>query len=932
MPYRKIIKDAKNQNKLAIFVGSGVSKGSNLPDWGELIEELKQDIGIENETDFLKIAQLYYLAVGEVTYNQKIKSFFNKNSEPNELHKPIFDLKPKYLITTNWDTLLEQWCKDNYMYYKTISSDSDLVSTNIDKMIIKMHGDFNSDRFVFKEDDYINYSQNFPLIENFVKSILSTHTIIFIGYSYSDINLKYIFKWLENSSKLQPPMFYFTFSDNKNYEKYLHNFKIETVVIPKYDKPKDYQYRLERFLQELNDTVDEKNIDFNLDKQSSKSYLDVLTFIYKKLKLLENQNYILREQISEVLGECNFEYHNKQTYLNFYTNELTWEFSKNSKTKRDVYNLFKNLLLNKDEIFSCFNQKEKLEIEEKLSSIFDIFIFSDIDGIIAKKEGNQFWPYDFSAKCSKDILHMYKNLFQDTFNLLDSDDTILKQQNNIFSLYHLREYKKAFLLNQKLISTCFQDNDYINLLFAYFNHNHLILELKNITLNEKFKNDVSETWAYSLQKYDLEEKFFELPIEVRNQLKTLKRFLTLDFLNNLYIKVDEEYSKKKEQEESFRDKKGMYLDSNVDRFYAWQKELVLFHIKNFVLVNRHSRFKKIHIKLLEIELIRGLNFEKMEFDVYQIYSFIHFVDDKTFKNMFYRFVNDEKYKDKLAINCSLQNYLFKLLENNYELYKNSKTPLNFNRDDEILNIIFLFSIIKIDKKIKYRLFKKFIQMIEEYNANISLYEAIGSFFRIQYNLFQNSINEENINKFYTMLLEKLLKYFNHQEINAWFYRAFEDGNFDISFMAETEVFENEELVTRFINKISIFEIQNQIKIILSFLLGIYKISKSKTRSRIKKYLLNIFKNIERLDMRLHFYLLFNLIGIKKVKKKKLLEFLKEYQKYLIDKNEFSYFNAIKNNLSSVIEKEKITDKNILNLSEKLNNIDIKFPMNGIFSV
>ena len=39
--YKNIIKEAINQNKLAIFVGSGVSKNSNLPDWGELIENIK---------------------------------------------------------------------------------------------------------------------------------------------------------------------------------------------------------------------------------------------------------------------------------------------------------------------------------------------------------------------------------------------------------------------------------------------------------------------------------------------------------------------------------------------------------------------------------------------------------------------------------------------------------------------------------------------------------------------------------------------------------------------------------------------------------------------------------------------------------------------------------------------------------------------------
>jgi len=60
-----------------------------------------------------------------------------------------------------------------------------------------MHGDFNNHNIVFKEDDYLDYQYNFPLIENYIKSILSTHTVLFSGCSYNDINYKQIMKWLQ---------------------------------------------------------------------------------------------------------------------------------------------------------------------------------------------------------------------------------------------------------------------------------------------------------------------------------------------------------------------------------------------------------------------------------------------------------------------------------------------------------------------------------------------------------------------------------------------------------------------------------------------------------------------------------------------------------------------------------------------------------------
>jgi len=936
--YKKIIKEAINQNKLAVFVGSGVSKNSNLPDWGELIEKLKKELNT-SETDYLKIAQLYYLAVGETTYLQNIKNYFNVKSKPNNIHKYIFELKPKYIITTNWDTLLEQYDKKNGKQYKIVSSDKDLVSSNIDKMIIKMHGDFNSEKFVFKEDDYINYSKDFPLIENFVKSILSTHTIIFIGYSYSDINLKYIFKWIQNSSKLQPPMFYLTFEGNKHQIRYLENYNIETIAIPEYNKRKDYGYRLERFLKELSDYVldrDIKQILGEIDLKNSEDIEKLLDFIYEKLKVLENQNYILKDQIIEVLEECSFEFNKKKSFLYFLQNELTYGFNKNSKVLRKIYSKFTEFLLNKEEILACFNKKTQKKIEQKLNKIFDIFLHSNIDGIIVKKERNLFWSYFISGKCSNELFLLLKNLFEDSYELLEEDNSIIQMQYNIFCLYHKREYKKAFILNKELISKCFENDDYINLLFAYFNHNQLVLFLKNnVVYDEEFENDVSETWAYNLEKYDIEEKFFDLPVEIRNQLKTLKKFLTLDFINDLYIKIDDEYQKKKEQEQAIRNKEGFYFDSNVDRFYAYQKELVLFYFQNMLLIDKNFRFRQITKKLCEIELIRGLTFEKIEFDIYQLYAYIHFIDKKSFRELFIRFINDDMYKNKLVLSIELQNWLFKLLMNNYKLFKNTKTPLNFNKNDEVLNIIFLFSITQIDSKVKDKIIKQFIKMIEEYNGNLDLYKSIGEFFKIQYILYKTEVDEENINKFYSMIIEKLLKYFNWQEVNAWFYNAFEYGYFDITFTISEEVYDNEELIEKLITKISTFEYNENLKITLSFLFGLYKISKNQTKRLLKRFLITIYREAQRIDTKLHLYLLYVLDNLFKNNLIELKRLLKKYLEYIENNEyeyEYEYLEAIKHNLQVLIEKEKIKDKEILEMYQKLQNINLNKAMKGHFII
>jgi hypothetical protein len=78
-----ILKESNNKNKLTIFVGAGVSKSSGLPSWEDLIKMIKSELSInDDETDYLKIAQLYYLSCGEIVYCQKIKELFPENIEP----------------------------------------------------------------------------------------------------------------------------------------------------------------------------------------------------------------------------------------------------------------------------------------------------------------------------------------------------------------------------------------------------------------------------------------------------------------------------------------------------------------------------------------------------------------------------------------------------------------------------------------------------------------------------------------------------------------------------------------------------------------------------------------------------------------------------------------------------------------------------------
>ncbi|MFC2432963.1 MAG: SIR2 family protein, partial [Neisseria subflava] len=169
---------AQENDNLTVFIGAGFSKFSEtetikFPSWGKLMIALNNDLNTQ-ETDFLKIAQLYYLEFGEYKLYKKLREFVPLHAEPSDFHLQVFQLlKPKYVITTNWDNLLEKTVSNNGLFYDVMKTEADLIKSNLPKKLIKVHGSFDTHNIVFKEDDYLNYSINNPIFDNFLKHILS---------------------------------------------------------------------------------------------------------------------------------------------------------------------------------------------------------------------------------------------------------------------------------------------------------------------------------------------------------------------------------------------------------------------------------------------------------------------------------------------------------------------------------------------------------------------------------------------------------------------------------------------------------------------------------------------------------------------------------------------------------------------------------------
>ena len=195
------IQHASRTDKLVVFVGAGVSQNSGIPTWNNLIcsmmEELPSELSKEN--DVLKLAQMYKDSRGHKEYMDKIKNvlLYNK-AVPNPLHKSIIALNPCHIITTNYDDLIEQELANEFKQYDIIREDKDIPQMEKQHCLVKMHGDYATDNIVLTEKDYFDYKNNFPLIRAFVQSLFASKLVLFVGFSFADLNLKMIMNELQN--------------------------------------------------------------------------------------------------------------------------------------------------------------------------------------------------------------------------------------------------------------------------------------------------------------------------------------------------------------------------------------------------------------------------------------------------------------------------------------------------------------------------------------------------------------------------------------------------------------------------------------------------------------------------------------------------------------------------------------------------------------
>ena len=496
---------ASQNNALTFFVGAGVSALSGAPTWKGLIHAISDRLGQARKDEYssdeyLQIPQMFYYSLGEnkEEYYTFVKAQLHSSPMlPNVIHREMLNLNPVSFITTNYDTLLEDAAVQYCQGFKVVSRDEDVPTILGDRFILKLHGDFKHNNFVLKEEDYLNYSDNFKLIETLVKSIFSTNTVVFIGYSLNDYNIKLILNWTKTLLKdsFREPIFLYVGSQALTDTEIIYHQSKGLLVIEWNKLIASTDVYLDRYTAIFAALKNQSEL--SLD---GKSEDDAFEILYNLLQPLGCLNALRIEDVSKrlypyvIIGDDGvIRLSNNDSLL------LKKFFTINQLSEGEQDNLTKTMLEKYRCILDVFRKARILEVED--GHKYRRFVAGEVP--FADKNCILF---DYSAMCTFSTKN-YK--------------TLERNYKKAFYLSRLRRYDEAFFHFSEVAKQAFKESNYLMYYFAESNCISLRKVIKNVNTWYRCYN-LDAIKALSPNDLEAENLFRRLPVEFRNTYDNLR--------------------------------------------------------------------------------------------------------------------------------------------------------------------------------------------------------------------------------------------------------------------------------------------------------------------------------------------------------------------------------------------------------------------------
>jgi len=248
-------------NKLCIFAGSGISvpAPSCLPTWDQFVDKYIEICKEVNEVadvtmrfdDILEDAPKYKVkntvntltvlkdkirfckehGMSTTVYDDLMNELF-MGKEANEYHNTIVNTDYKFILTTNYDTLLEKAARTQKHYdilrrsysYKDLQKISEAIYTQ-EPAIIHIHGiatEVVLEDFILTADDYKQIRDKNRGLRTLLNILFMNYSMLMVGYGASDPHLEdviedinFSFGWFDAQQNLDLPTYYLMVKKDK---------------------------------------------------------------------------------------------------------------------------------------------------------------------------------------------------------------------------------------------------------------------------------------------------------------------------------------------------------------------------------------------------------------------------------------------------------------------------------------------------------------------------------------------------------------------------------------------------------------------------------------------------------------------------------------------------------------------------------------------
>jgi NAD-dependent SIR2 family protein deacetylase len=209
------LKTLYRDGRILPFIGAGISASVEWtdgaitkrgPSWGALVERAAKELGFDSAellrvrgTD-LQILEYYKLKFSGHT---RLTNWLLLNMNPPDaaietsvIHAELSAMtKCMTMYTTNFDDFIERSLGLNGRAFQAVAIEEHMTRSSKVTEVIKFHGDWNHpDRMVLTESDYEKRMEFKSMMDRRLWSDLLNRSVLFLGYSFRDPNVAYLFR------------------------------------------------------------------------------------------------------------------------------------------------------------------------------------------------------------------------------------------------------------------------------------------------------------------------------------------------------------------------------------------------------------------------------------------------------------------------------------------------------------------------------------------------------------------------------------------------------------------------------------------------------------------------------------------------------------------------------------------------------------------